>query len=123
MMNAHLSTILLVIGLYTVLAVPQVLAPKLFLQKLTFGVQSSDPLTLLLARHWALLATLVGALLLYASYHPEVRAPAMLIAAVEKLALAGFVFFGDWTRTSTATRTAALDAAMGVVLVLCLAGL
>jgi hypothetical protein len=123
MMHAHLSSILLVIGLYTALALPQVFAPRLFLEKVTFGVQSSDPLTLLLARHWALLAALLGGLLIYAAYHPEVRAPAMLIVAVEKFALAGFVFFEGWSRTATATRTAVVDAAMGTILVLCLAGL
>jgi len=122
-MSAHLPAILLVIGLYTAFALPQVFAPKLFLEKVTFGAQSSDPLTLLLARHWALLAALVGALLIYAAYHPEVRAPAMLIAAVEKFALAAFIFFGGWARTPTATRTAVVDAAMGVVLMLGLAGL
>jgi hypothetical protein len=121
-MSAYLPAILLVIGLYTALALPQVFAPKFFLEKVTFGAQSDDALTLLLARHWALLATLVGVLLIYAASHPEVRATAMVIAAVEKLALAAFVFFGGWKRTATATRTAVVDAAMGVVLLLCLPG-
>jgi hypothetical protein len=123
MMGSHVQAILLVVGLYTMAALPQFLVPRLFLAKVTLGAETSDPLTLLLARHWALLAALVGGLLVYAVYHPEVQGPAMAIAAVEKLALAALIFFGNWKRTATATRLAAVDAAMGLVLVLCLAGL
>jgi len=122
-MNGYLSAILLVVGVYTLLALPQFFLPKLVLERVTFGTQTDDPFTLLLARHWALLAALLGCLLLYAVGHPEVRAPAMLMAAVEKLALAGLLFFGGWKRTAAATRLAVVDAAMGVVLLLALAGL
>ncbi len=122
-MNAHLGVILSVVGVYTLLALPQFFLPKLFLEKVTFGVQTADPFTLLLARHWALLAALLGLLLLYAVGHPEVRTPAMLMAAVEKLAMAGLVLFGGWKRSATATRLAVVDAGMGAVLLLALAGL
>jgi hypothetical protein len=123
MMSSHLHAILLVIGLYTVTALPQFFVPRLFLARVTLGAETSDPLTLLLARHWALLAALVGGLLVYAAYHPEVQGPAMAIAAVEKLALAALLFFGSWKRPAAATRLAVVDAGMGAVLVLCLAGL
>ena len=122
-MSSYLSTLLLVIGLYTAGALPQLFAPKFFLARVTFGVDTAEPFTLLLARHWALLAALVGALLVYAAYHPEVRAPAMLLAAVEKFGLAGAILFGGWKRTAAATRLAVADAVMATVLVLCLAAL
>jgi hypothetical protein len=121
--SAYLSVILSVVGVYTLLALPQFFLPRLFLLRVTFGAQTAEPFTLLLARHWALLAALLGGLLLYAVGHPEVRLPAMLMAAVEKLALAGLVFFGGWKRTPAATRLAVVDAVMGVVLLLALAGL
>ena len=122
-MSSHSFAILLVIGLYTAAALPQFFAPRLFLEKVTFGAVTADPLTLLLARHWGLLAALVGALLVYAAFHPEVRFVAMLIAAVEKLGLAALLFFGGWKRTAAATRLAVADTLMGVVMVLCLLGL
>ena len=122
-MSSHLGVILLVIGVYTAAALPQFFAPRLLLARVTFGVETSEPLTLLFARHWALLAALVGGLLVYSVYHPEVRVPAMCIAIVEKFALAGLIFFGEWKRTPAASRLGALDAAMGVVLLLCLGGL
>jgi hypothetical protein len=122
-MRAHLGTILVVFGLYTACALPQFFAPRLLLARVTFGAETSDGLTLLLARHWALLAALVGGLLVYSAYHPETRAPAIFIAAVEKLALAGLLFFGGWKRTPAATRLAVADAVMGAVLLFCLASL
>jgi hypothetical protein len=118
--SPYLPTILLVIGLYTLGALPQLFAPRLFLSKVTLGVQTSDAVTLLLARHWALLAALVGGLLVYASFHPEVRGPALAIGSLEKLVFAALIFFGGWKRTPTATRLAVVDAVMGLVLVLCL---
>jgi len=121
--SAHAGTVLLVVGLYTLLALPQVLVPRLFLARVTFGVQTDDAFTLLLARHWAVLAALVGGLLLYAAFHPEVQRPALLLGAVEKLALAALVFLGRWKRTPGATRLAAADALMGAALAGCLLGL
>jgi hypothetical protein len=121
-MRGYLPLLLQGMGLYTGLALVQFLAPKRFLRAFTFGVDTDDAFTLLLARHWALLAALVGALLFYSASHPAVRAPAMAVAAVEKLAIAGLVFFGGWARTKAATRLAVVDAAMGAVLVVCLAG-
>ena len=115
--------LLLVIGLFTLGALPQFFVPRLTLFRVTFGVETNDPFTLLLARHWALLASLVGALLVYAAYHPPVRAAAMCVAGVEKLGLAGLVLFGGWKRTPTATRLAAADAVMGLVLLFGLATL
>jgi hypothetical protein len=121
-MSSHLHALLLVVGVYTLFALPQFFVPRLFLSKVTLGAETSDPLTLLLARHWALLAALVGALLVYAAYHPAIQRPAMAMAAVEKLAFAGLILFGDWKRTATGTRTAVVDAVMGLVLVVCLTG-
>jgi hypothetical protein len=122
MIASHVEMILIVTGLYTVLAVTQFIVPRLVLSRVTFGTDTADPFTLLMARHWAVLAALVGGLLVYAAYHPEVRGPAMVVAAVEKLVLAGLIFFGGWPRTPTATRTAVIDAVIALVLVLCLAG-
>lgn len=119
-MSAFVGPVLLAVGLYTLLALPQLFAPRLFLARFTLGVQTDDALTLLLARHWALLAALVGGLLVYAAFHREVQGPALFIGAVEKLGLAALVFLGRWKRTKAATRLAAGDAVMGTALAACL---
>ncbi len=122
-MSAHVDLVLLVVGVYTLLALPQLFAPRLALARLTFGVKTDDDFTLLLARHWGLLAALVGGLLLYAAFHPAVQPPALLLGAVEKLGLSALVFFGRWKRTPAATRLATVDALMGLTLGACLLGL
>jgi hypothetical protein len=121
MISSHIEAILIVTGLYTAGALAQFVAPRPFL-KVLFGADSDDALTLLLAQHWGLLAGLVGGLLVYAAYHPALRVPALAIATVEKLGLAGLIFFGRWPRTPAATRLAVTDGVMVVVFILCLLG-
>jgi hypothetical protein len=122
MINSHIEAVLIVTGLYTAGALVQFVAPRRFL-KVTFGADSDDALTLLLAQHWALLAALVGGLLVYAAYHPVLRVPALVIATVEKLGLAGLVFFGRWPRTPAGTRLAVADIVMAVIFILYFVGL
>lgn len=121
MIASHGVALLVITGLYTAVACLQLFAPRASLA-LIFGIRTDDPFTLLLARHWGLLAGLVGGLLVYAAFHPEVRAPVVVVAVVEKLILVGLVFFGGWKRTPTATRTAVVDGVIAVVLLLLLAG-
>jgi len=120
MISAHGVAILVATGVYTAGALLQLFAPRTSLA-LIFGVQTGDPFTLLISRHWGLLAALVGSLLVYSAFHPEVRAPVMVVAIVEKLVLAGLTFFGSWKRTPAATRTAVVDVAIAVLLLLVLA--
>jgi hypothetical protein len=122
MISSHIEVILIVTGLYTAGALAQFVAPRRFL-KVLFGAESEDALTLLLAQHWGLLAALVGGLLVYAAYQPALRVPAVVIAAVEKLGLAGLIFFGRWPRTPAATRLAVTDGLMVVLFILYLVGL
>jgi hypothetical protein len=71
--------------------------------------------TLLFARHWGLVVALVGALLIYAGYHPELRVPVMAIAATEKLALAGQVLGSSLRRRSLLVIIVAADAVIAIL--------
>jgi hypothetical protein len=121
MIASHSTAILVATGLYTAGALLQLFAPRTSLA-LIFGVRTDDRFTLLIARHWGLLAALVGGLLVYSAFHPEVRAPVVAVAIVEKLVLAGLAFFGSWNRTPVATRTAVVDLAIAALLLLVLVG-
>ena len=69
---------------------------------------------ILMARHWSLLAALVGGLLMYAGYHPEARLPAMIVGAAEKLVF-GILVIASPLRTRRLTLTVACaDAVMGL---------
>ena len=74
------------------------------------------------ARHWGLLTFLIGALLIYAAFHPLVRGPVMVVGVIEKAAL-GLGIFGTSLRSHPAAALAAAgDSLIALVYVLYLAG-
>jgi hypothetical protein len=89
-MEAYLAPVLLVTGIVTLLVGIGLLLPRNILSQM-FGIDAPDAATLLLGRHWSLLIGLVGGLLIYAAYHPEIRVPVMVVGAIEKLVLGALV--------------------------------
>jgi hypothetical protein len=73
-----------------------------------------------MARHWSLLAALVGGLLMYAGYHPEARLPALFIGAAEKLAFGILVIASPLRRRRLTIAVVGADAIMGLLYVLIL---
>ena len=86
----HIAPILTVTGIVTGLVVLQFFFPQKVL-KLLSKIEMRDEAGIFFARHWGLLAFSMGGLLVYAADHPELRAPVMLFAAIEKAGLVGFV--------------------------------
>jgi hypothetical protein len=119
---AHIELILVLTGLATVGALALFLAP-VTMMKLLFGQAPSGALSLLITRHWGLLVGLVGALLIYAAYHAEVRVPTLIFAIVEKAAIALGVFISPFRRRAAALVVALPDAGMATVYLMYLAGL
>jgi hypothetical protein len=122
MLAAHIDWILLITGLATACAVVLFLAP-VTLMKRSFGQAPSDALSVLIARHWGLLLGLVGALLVYAAFHAEVRVPTLLVAIAEKTAFALGVLSSPFRRRPTALVMALADACMAAVYFVYLTGL
>src|SRR5262249_24986896 len=121
MIGAHIEVILIVTGALTAAALLQFIAP-IPIVRMICGEAPSKGVSLLLARHWGLLIFLIGVLLIYAASHPEVRAPATLLAAIEKISL-GVGVFGTFLRKySVAVAIAAGDLFISLVYVLYLAG-
>lgn len=108
------GAILIVTGALTACAFGGVFAPVAVL-RLLFGVTRPDQLTIMIARHWALLVSLVGGLLVYAAYHPEVRPAVMIVAVVEKLAIGVLVFASPWRRKLSAATVAGGDTAIALL--------
>jgi hypothetical protein len=86
MITSNISTILLVTGFVTMLPLLQFLFPVVFL-KLLNKIEIKDEACLFFARHWGMMAFVVGGLLVYASGHPEARLPIVCAALIEKAAL------------------------------------
>ena len=82
MITNNISTILLVTGLVTMLPLLQFLAPAAFL-KLLNKIEIKDEAGLFFARHWGMMAFVVGGLLIYAAAHPEARLPIVCAALIE----------------------------------------
>ncbi|HKI36669.1 MAG TPA: hypothetical protein VKA46_32740 [Gemmataceae bacterium] len=122
MLAAQIELILLVTGLATAAALALCLAP-VTMMKLLFGQAPSDALGLLIARHWGLLVSLVGGLLIYAAYHAEVRVPTLIVAIAEKAAFALGVFISPFRRRPTVLVMALADAGMAAVYLIYLAAL
>jgi len=114
MIAEYIQLILLVSGVATMGGIVQFFAPRPLL-KLLYGVETSEPTTLLLARHWGLLIFLVGVLLVYSAYNPSIRDPVLVVASLEKIVFAGLIFLSPVKRTFVATFAAAGDTAFVIL--------
>lgn len=122
MIAAHIELILIVTGALTAVALLQFMAPASVLH-IIYGKAPADEVGLAVARHWGLLTFLVGALLVYSAFHPPVRVPAMVIAAIEKVGLGLGVFGTSLRNQPAAAAMAAGDSLIALIYVLYLAGL
>ena len=122
MLAAQIEMILLITGLATAGALVLFLAP-VPMMKMLFGQAPSDALSLLIARHWGLLVCLVGALLIYAAYHAEIRVPTLIVAIVEKTAFALGMFVSPFRGRPTVLVMTLADAGMATLYLMYLIGL
>jgi hypothetical protein len=113
MLETQAGPILIVTGALTMLAAAAIVAPTAVLRGV-FGSAAPDRVSRAVTRHWGLLVALFGALLVYAGYHPEVRAPVMLAAAIEKLGVAA-IFGIALPRRPLLVAVIAGDAVMAII--------
>lgn len=112
-METSLATVLLVTGILTLLGAIGLLLPHLLLRGF-FATATSDAATILLARHWSLLIGLVGGLLIYAAFYPQIRVPIMIVGAIEKLVLGALVLASPLRKRLQTVSIAGADAIMAL---------
>jgi hypothetical protein len=108
------ATILLVTGGLTAVIGIGLVLPRQILDFL-LGKNTDDRIVLLMGRHWSFLGALVGGLLIYAAYHPEVRVPAMVVGAAEKLALGVLVIASPLRSRLITMAVVCADALMALI--------
>jgi len=87
---AKIKWIMLASGLVTCAALYAAILPQEALRYL-FDKTQSGALAEVLVRDWAVLTTLVGAMLIYGAFEPQVRNLVLVVAGVSKLAFLGLV--------------------------------
>jgi hypothetical protein len=121
MIGTHIEIILIVTGATRAMALAQFIAPA-SVSRIIYGAAPTEVVGIALVRHWGLLVFLVGVLLIYAAFHPAVRGPVMVVAAVEKIAFSLGIFGTSLRRYPIAAGIAVGDTLIPLVYVLYLVG-
>jgi hypothetical protein len=91
--------------------------------RLGFETESAiAPVTVFFVRHWGVLIFVVGALIVLSATAIPIRAPVLIAAAVEKLAMGALIFFGPMKRTPGMTAIAIVDGVFAVLYIAYLGG-
>ena len=95
MITDNIQLILMVTGFVTMLPLLQFLFPAAFL-KLHNKIETRDEAGLFFARHWGMMAFVVGGLV-YAAGYPQARLPIVGAALIEKAAMLLLIAL-NWNR-------------------------
>src|SRR5215208_5971060 len=87
---AKIKWIMFVSGALTCTMLYAAIAPQAALRS-TFGETLEGPLAEIVVRNWGALITLVGAMLIYGAFNPQVRSFALTIAGASKLVFIALV--------------------------------
>jgi hypothetical protein len=80
---AKMKWVMLVSGALTLTMLQAAIAPSSALRA-TFGETLEGPLAEIVVRNWGALIALVGAMLIYGAFHPQVRKLVLVIAGLSK---------------------------------------
>ena len=88
--NIAIKWIMLASGGLTATVVYAAIAPEAAMRS-TFGEALDGALAEIIVRNWGVLVGLMGAMLIYGAYHPNVRPLVLIVAGVSKLVFIGLV--------------------------------
>ena len=115
MLSHSIKWIMLVSGALTCTMVYAAIAPQAMLQS-TFGETLEGPLADLVVRNWGALIFLVGGMLIYGAFRPEVRALVLVVAGASKVVFIALVLSNGGRYTGgQAGISIAVDAVMVLV--------
>jgi hypothetical protein len=88
--TSYIKWIMLISGVLTLTVGFAAIAPQTALLS-NFGESLDGPLANLIVRNWAILVTLMGAMLIYGAYNPAVRSLVLTAAGTSKIVFIGLV--------------------------------
>jgi hypothetical protein len=88
--TSYIKWIMLISGVLTLTVGFAAIAPQTALLS-NFGESLDGPLADLIVRNWAILVTLMGAMLIYGAYNPAVRSLVLTVAGTSKIVFIGLV--------------------------------
>ena len=103
--------IMVVSGALTFMMVYAAIAPDAAMRA-TFGETLDGALAGIVVRNWGVLIGLVGAMLIYGAFRPDVRALVLVVAGVSKLAFIGLVLVHGQAYLATAGLAIGVDLVM-----------
>ena len=109
--STAIKWIMLVSGALTFTMVSAAIAPDAAMRS-TFGATLDGDLAGIIVRNWGVVVGLIGAMLIYGAYHPDVRALVLVVAAVSKLAFIGLVLLHGRQYLATAGLAVGVDVVM-----------
>jgi hypothetical protein len=81
---ASIKWIMVVSGVLTATMMYAAIAPEAALQS-TFGETLNEPLAKIIVRNWGALIALVGGMLIYGAFRPDVRSLVLIVAGLSKV--------------------------------------
>ena len=107
--NTAIKWIMLVSGGLTLTMVYAAIAPEAAMRT-TFGDSLDGALAAIVVRTWGVLVGLIGAMLIYGAYRPEVRPLVLTVAGVSKAVFVGLVVLYGRPYLATAGLAIIIDA-------------
>ncbi len=89
-LTTNIKWIMLVSGALTCTMVYAAIAPREAMRS-TFGETLDGPVADIVVRNWGVLITLVGSMLIYGAFNPQVRSMVLAVAGASKLVFIGLV--------------------------------
>ena len=112
----NIKWIMLIVGVLTCSMIFATIAPEAALTQ-SFGVTTSDPLSLMIVRSWGALITLIGIMLIYGAFKPIHRTFILTITSISKATFVTLVLITGQQYLAKAAITIIFDSLVVIIFI------
>ena len=117
MSETYIRWLLIITGVFTAASVGVFLQPVKQVA-IIYGENLTGTAVTMLVRHWGLLITGTGVLIIFSAFNPPLRIPMMVLGVVEKIMLAGSILATPLRKRPIPAAIAALDLLIALLYIL-----